>query len=132
MSGIPAYGLALLVGATYGLVATLALAGEWTGPAAIDKIVVHADQDVSVFKSSVPGGPQEDWPNPDACDFSSRVVLRPVKDIDGIVSGISSYEQAYSTLLGAKLNGQSILVFLDGCVLFGNATVPMITAVAIK
>ena len=132
MSSNPVNGLAVLVGATCGLVATLALAGEWTGPASIDKIVVHADQDVSIFKASVPGGPQEDWPNPDACDFSSRAILRPVKNIDGVVSGISSYEQAYAMLLGAKLNGQAILVLLDGCVLFGDATVPMIAAVAIK
>ena len=113
-----------------GLMPPLVLAGEWSGRAAIYKIVIHADQDVSVYKASAVGGQQEDWPNPDGCDDSSRAILRPVRSVDNVVTGISSYEQAYAALLGAQLNAHRVSVFLNGCTSIGAVTVPLIEAVA--
>ena len=128
----PTRAFAAAVGTTCSLVATLATGAGWSGRAMVDKIVVHADQDISVFKASEVNGLQEDWPNPDACDDSSKVILRPVRSVDGISSGVSSYEQAYAALLGAKLNGQTVVVFLNGCTSIGTVTFPLIEAVAIK
>ena len=114
-----------------GLTTTLTLAGEWER-ALINKIVIHADQTISVYKNSEKEFTRVDWPNPDACDNSSRAILRPLRQWEGYpATGIPSYEQAYAALLGAKLNGQTITVFLKGCTLVDGLTFPMIDAVAL-
>jgi hypothetical protein len=130
MRGNPKWALVAAIGVIGGLTATLALAGEWDA-GAIDKIVVHNDRTISVFKASKLGLPQEDWPNPDACGNASKAILRPMQSVDDVLSGMLSYEQAYAALLGAKLNKQKIAVFLDGCALVGSETYPMIDAVAV-
>ena len=126
----PARALVMAGGLMCSLTATLALASEWE-PARIDKLFVQANQDVYVFKAPAQGGSQEDWRNPDACDNASRAVLRPRQTIDDVVSGVLSYEQAYAALLGAKLNSHSVSLFLEGCVLIGSVTYPLIERVAI-
>ena len=128
----PTRALAGAIGLVCGIAASLAQAGEWAGRATIDKLVIHPHWEVSVYKASEVNGQQEDWPNPDACDDSSRVILRPFRDDLGVLTGMESYEQAYAALLGAKLNGHKIAVLLNGCALFNNVTVPLIEAVAIK
>ena len=124
--------VASVAAAICGLAPLPALAGEWSGQSTIDKIVVHADQDISVYKTSALGGQQEPWPNPDGCDNSSRVILRPVRSVDDVVTGIQSYEQAYAALLGAQLNGHRVSVFLNGCTSIRGVTFPLIEAVATK
>lgn len=132
MNRAPARAVATCVGAACCLCAALSQAGEWSGRVVVDKIVVHADRDVSVYTASEADGRQQDWPNPDACNNSSKVILRPPRDESGVLSGIESYEQAYDALLGAKLSGQKVTVFLNGCTFIGNVTFPLIEAVAIK
>ena len=130
MRGNPKRALVAAIGVIGGLTATLALAGEWER-AIINKIVIHADKTVSVFRNSEKEVTRVDWPNPDACDNSSRAILRPYQEWHGVASGILSYEQAYAALLGAKLNGQTITVLLDGCTMVDGLTFPMIQAVAV-
>ena len=127
--------LAIIVGVACGFTTTVAPAGEWDA-GAINKIVIQDDNTISIFKESAQGGSQEDWSNPDACDNPSRAILimpRTVRRVGvGLVGvGMSSYEQAYAALLGAKLNARKVSVFLDGCLLIGNQTFPLIDAVAV-
>ena len=83
MSGSPTWALVMAVGILLDLTTTLALAGEWDA-GAIDKIVVHNDRTVSVFKASKLGLPHENWPNPDACGNASKAIQRPMQKYRGI------------------------------------------------
>lgn len=113
-----------------GLAPSLADAGEWER-ARVNKIVVHADQTISVYKTSEQDGTRVDWPNLDACDNSSRAILRPYRHWEGVPGGILSYDQAYAALLAAKLNTRIVSVLLEGCASVDGVSFPTIQAVAI-
>jgi len=112
--------LAITLGGLCSLTATFALAGAWTGRETIGRITVRADQTISIVSHS------GTWPNPDACDNASRIILLP----PGAPGAILSFEQVYALLLQAHASRRPVMVFVEGCTLFGDETFPILEEAA--
>ena len=90
-----------------------------SGPDKIGRVLQRPDRVVLVFAGD--GA----WNNPDGCDTSARAVLHPVQ------ASFESYRERLTAILGAHLNGNTVIFGFDGCFTLKNVTLPIITNVSI-
>ena len=113
--------VAAMVGVLCGLTATIALAGGFTAKTTIKNLVVQTD------KTIVVKGDAGDWANPDLCDSSVKIILpSPTSE-----NAPEAYTEVYAVLLSAHLTGRQMRALLDGCMVLGNLSFPLISLVQI-
>ncbi len=101
------------------MVWTSAFGDGGSGQDTIDRIRHRPDRVVLVFAGD--GA----WNNPDGCDTAARAVLHPVQ------ASFESYRERLTAILGAHLNGNTVIFGFDGCFNLNNRTLPIITNVSI-